>query len=234
MQTLIPVLVGNTTNTKPLAQAGLAILCNARQPLTALVMRRGQRFESARRLFLLSRFAGKTSSDAEAPALRWGRFTATRLPQSTHHSACRLIFDGRRYLAPLRGNGAITTGRATWNRRSNPGAPLVDQLRIPLCPETRCSRRDYHLGGSCWPGSSYQGDGPAPAAASGTQTSRRIVKRHKGIKGQPPMRFGLLSLEALLQRHERAAYSSKQEPWTVPAPQRVATSIEPATGLHGP
>ena len=125
----------------------------------------------------LCRFAGKTQSDAKAPALRQSRFTATRLLQSTHHSACRLIFDIRRYLAPLRGNGAITTGWATWNRRSNPGAPLVDQLRIPLCPETRCSRRDYHRSGSCWPRSSYQGDGPAPAAASGTQTSRRIVKR---------------------------------------------------------
>ena len=111
----------------------------------------GQRFESARRLTILSRFAGKTSSDVKTPALRWGRFTATRLPQSTHHSACRLIFDSRRYLAPLRGNGAITTGWATWNRRSNPGAPRVDQLRIPLCPETRCSRRDYHLRASCWP-----------------------------------------------------------------------------------
>jgi hypothetical protein len=152
------------------------------------------------------------------------------LPQSTRHSACRLIFDSRRYLAPLRGNGAITTGWATWNRRSNPGAPLVDQLRIPLCPEARCSRRDYHLRGSCWPRSSYQGDGPAPAAASGTQTSRRIVKRHKGIQGQPPMRFDSLSHEALLQRHGRAASSNKQEPWTVLTPQRVATSIEPATG----
>jgi hypothetical protein len=148
-------------------------------------MRVGQRFESARRLFLFLRFAGKTSSYAEAPALRWGRFTATRLPQSTHHSACRLIFDSRRYLAPLRWNGAITPGRATWNRRSNPGVPLVDQLRIPVCPETRCSWRDYHLGGSCWPGSSYLGDGPAPAATSGTQTSRRIMKWHKDIKGQP-------------------------------------------------
>lgn len=107
----------------------------------------------------------------------------------------------------------------------------MDQLRIPLCPESRCSRRDYHLGGSCWPGSSYQGDGPALAAASGTQISRRIVKWHKGIKGQLPMRFGSLSHEALLQRYERAAFSSKQEPWTVLIPQPVATSIEPATGI---
>ena len=184
----------------------------ARTCASKLVAGAGQRFESARRLSFSLRFAGKTSSDAKAPALRWGRFTATRLLQSTNHSACRLIFDSRRYLAPLRGNGAITTGWATWNRRSNPGARLVDQLRIPLCPETRGSRRDYHLSGSCWPRSSYQGDGPAPAAASGKQTSRRIVKRHKGIKGQPPMRFDSLSHEALLQRHERAAFSNKQEP----------------------
>jgi hypothetical protein len=107
-----------------------------------LVMSRGKRFESARRLFVLLRFAGKTPSDAKASALRQSRFTATRLLQNTNHSACRLIFDSCRYLAPLLGNGAITTGWATWNRHSNPGAPLVDQLRIPLCPETRCSRRD--------------------------------------------------------------------------------------------
>ena len=199
-----------------------------------LVMSRGKRFESARRLFVLLRFAGKTPSDAKASALRQSRFTATRLLQNTNHSACRLIFDSCRYLAPLLGNGAITTGWATWNRHSNPGAPLVDQLRIPLCPETRCSRRDYHLSGSCWPRSSYQGDGPTPGAASGTQTLRRIVKRHKGIKGQPPMRFDSLSHEALLQRHERAAFSNKQEPWTVLTPQRVATSIEPATGHPRP
>jgi hypothetical protein len=57
---------------------------------------------------------------------------------------------------------------------------------------------------------------------------------HKGIKGQPPMRFDSLSHEALLQRHERAAFSTKQEPWTVLTPQRVATSIEPATGHPRP
>jgi hypothetical protein len=89
---------------------------------------------------------------------------------------------------------------------------------------------DYHLSGFCGLRSLGEDDGPAPAAASGTRTSRRIVKRHKRIKGQPPMRFDSLSHETLLQRHERAAFSNKQEPWTVLTPQRVATSIEPATG----
>src|SRR3712207_6347939 len=84
-------------------------------------MRSGQRFEPARRLFLFLRFAGKTSSDAEAPALRWGRFTATRLPRSTHHSACRLIFDSRRYLAPLRGMArSRPAGRRTRTSAATP------------------------------------------------------------------------------------------------------------------
>lgn len=59
------------------------------------------------------------------------------------------------------------------------------------------------------------------------------MKRHKGIKGQSPMRFDSLSHEALLQRHERAAFSNKQEPWTVRTPQRVATSIERLRGTLG-
>jgi len=35
-----------------------------------------------------------------------------QVPQSTHHSACHLIFRNRRYLTSLRGNGAITSGLA--------------------------------------------------------------------------------------------------------------------------
>ena len=71
---------------------------------------------------ILLRFAGKTPSDAKAPALRQGRFTATQLLQSTNHSACRLIFASRRYLAPLRGMarsrpaGRRGTGAATLER----------------------------------------------------------------------------------------------------------------------
>ncbi len=44
-------------------------------------MRLGERFESTRRLSILLRFAGKTQSNAMAPALRRDRFTATRLTE---------------------------------------------------------------------------------------------------------------------------------------------------------
>ena len=59
------------------------------------------------------------------------------------------------------------------------------------------------------------------------------MKRYKGIKGQPPMRFDSLSHEALLQRYERAAFSNKQEPWTVLTLQRVATSSSRLRGTLG-
>jgi hypothetical protein len=67
-------------------------------------------------LYLL-RFAGKTLSGALAPALRQGRFTATRLLRSTHHSSCCLIFDSRWYLTPLRRNGTIASGLTSYSSR---------------------------------------------------------------------------------------------------------------------
>jgi hypothetical protein len=57
-------------------------------------------------------------------ALRQGRFTATRMLQSTHHSPCRLIFDNRWYLASMRGSGAIKTGLA----RCSSGGPRKQQV----------------------------------------------------------------------------------------------------------
>ena len=82
-----------------------------------LVAGAGQRFESARGLSILSRFAGKTLSGGKAPALRQGRFTATRLLRSTHHRSCRLIFDSRWYLTPLRRNGTIASGLTSYSSR---------------------------------------------------------------------------------------------------------------------
>jgi hypothetical protein len=172
-------------------------------------MKLGQRFESARRLSKKCRFAGKTPSDAQAPALHQGRFTATQLLQSTNHSACRLIFASRRYLAPLRGmarsrpagrrgTGAATPERLLW---TSSGSLCARKLAVRGVTTT--------LAGLAGQDPNIRATGPAPAAASGTQTSRRIVKRHKGIKGQPQMRFDSLSHEALLQRHERAALSTK-------------------------
>ena len=66
-----------------------------------------------------------------APALRQGRFTATRLPQSTHHSTSwRLMFDNRRYFASLRGNGAITTGLARSSSRRSPEVRLHQMVVV--------------------------------------------------------------------------------------------------------
>jgi len=49
----------------------------------------------------------------------------------------------------------------------------VDQLRAALCPDARCSRRDYHLSGFCGPRSSYEGDCSSLAAASALYLDRQ-------------------------------------------------------------
>jgi hypothetical protein len=96
--------------------------CNAR-PITRNEQVSGSSPLVGSLLFL--GFAGKMPSDAKAPVLRQGRFTAPRLLQSTNHSACRLIFASRRSLAPLRGmarsrpagrrgTGAATPERLLW------------------------------------------------------------------------------------------------------------------------
>jgi hypothetical protein len=103
---------------KPPKQAQFPdVVERARTYASKLVAGAGQRFESARRLSILSRFAGKTLSGAKAPALRQGRFTATRLLRSTHHSSCCLIFDSRWYLTPLRRNGTIASGLTSYSSR---------------------------------------------------------------------------------------------------------------------
>jgi hypothetical protein len=48
---------------------------------SSLVMRLGQRFESARRLFVLCRLAGKTQRTTMVSALGWNRFTSTYPPE---------------------------------------------------------------------------------------------------------------------------------------------------------
>jgi hypothetical protein len=68
----MPYSVDGPRTTRDFLALGRFLLLTASQPPTcSLVMRLGQRFESARRFSFFSRFAGKTSEAKEA--LRQGR-----------------------------------------------------------------------------------------------------------------------------------------------------------------